>query len=650
VLADAPAAPLVEVARWLERGDPQRALARCAELLGADDLPSWLVADVCNLAGTAAHALGQASMAETLWRQAVAQAEGDAAAGPLFNLAVLLAAQRRDVDAIACCRDVLALDPGQPAASMQLAALLTGHGGVREAEDLYRAALREHPDNAAVLADLGVLLAGQRRHAEAEAAYRRALALDPANATVHTNLGVLLADLQRPVDAEACHRRALELAPDDASALSNLGLLLQSQRRYDAAESCQRRALALAPDAPEIHTNLGNLLAERGDPRDAESHLRRALELAPDSAAARLNLGVFCAHEGRDAEAEACLRAAIALRPAYPLAQLNLSRLLLAQARFEEGWRLHEARYDPALHDNGISPPDLALPAWRGEPLAGRSLLVWPEQGFGDQIQFCRYVPWLKRQGAAHVTLVCQRPLATLFASLPGVDAIVAADVVDNAFQAPGADLSGHDFWTFPLSLPRLAGTDLSTLPAAPIPYLRSAPALGAAWAARWRAAEALDVGTRALRVGLVWRGNPRHDNDADRSLQSLETLAPLWSVPGVRFASLQAGRAPTGGGALLDWGGLLRDFADTAAALDQLDLLICVDTSIAHLAGALGVPCWVLLPQHRTDWRWLRERADSPWYPTGMRLFRQPRRGAWAPVVEQVRAALLQRALEPHR
>lgn len=571
---------LAEVEHLLQRGDAQLALVRCSELLADAELPIELAADLCNIAGAAAHALGHAVMAETLWQQALARADDAAAVGPLINL--------------------------------------------------------------------GVLYASQRRHADAEAAYVHALALEPDNATALTNMGVLLADLDRPDEAEACHRRAMDLAPDNASAPTNLGLLLQAQRRHAEAEACQRRAVALAPDRSEVHTNLGNLLAEHGDPREAEAHLRRALELAADAAPAHQNLGVFLAARGRDADAEAAFRAAVDARPAYPLAELNLSRLLLAQGRFAEGWRLHEARHHPALHDNGIPPPGLAVPAWRGESLAGKALLIWPEQGFGDQIQFCRYVPWLKQQGAARVTLVCQRPLAALFGTLPGVDAVVAADVVDNVFRAPGADLGGHDFWTFPLSLPRLAGTDLTTLPAAPIPYLRPAPALSAAWAARWQAVEANDGSARALRVGLVWRGNPKHDNDADRSLPGLATLAPLWAVPGVRFASLQAGRTAADT-PVLDWGTALRDFADTAAAVGALDLLVCVDTSIAHLAGALGRPCWVLLPQHRTDWRWLRERSDSPWYPAGMRLFRQPARGAWGPVVDAVRAALQQRVLEPH-
>jgi hypothetical protein len=267
-------------------------------------------------------------------------------------------------------------------------------------------------------------------------------------------------------------------------------------------------------------------------------------------------------------------------------------------------------------------------------------LLFWPEQGLGDQIQFCRYVPRLKALGAARVTLVCQRPLCALFESLAGADSVVAADVVDNAFVVDPGTIASHDFWTFPLSVPALLGTDLATLPEVAMPYLAPPPDRVEAWRAR--------LGAQApLRVGLVWRGNPKHHNDAERSLPGLETLAPLWDVPGVRFFSLQAGRAglaaqsASAGQPLQHLGANFVDFADTAAALELLDLLICVDTSIAHLAGAIAKPCWVMLPQHRTDWRWLRDRDDSPWYPAGMRLFRQADRGAWGPVVEHVRDAL---------
>lgn len=491
--------------------------------------------------------------------------------------------------------------------------------------------------------NLGVLLAATQRPDAAKACWHRAIDLDPDDVAALANLAVRLGETGRSTEAETCYRRVLALTPDHAAAHTNVGLLLQNRGLLDEAEMHQRRALALAPKSASILSNLGNLLAQRDAPIEAEACLRRALALDPNWAAAHNNLGVLLDAQGHDDDAEACFRRALELRPDYPLARLDLAYLLLAQGRFEEGWRLYEARHDPALPDSGIAPPEVPFPRWQGEPLAGRALLIWPEQGLGDQIQFCRYVPQLKALGAARVTLICQQPLRALFETVPGVDRVVAAEIVDNAFQVDTTELVGHDFWTFPISLAALLHTDLSTLPQAPLPYLHAAPQRIEAWTRR-----CANHAEGMLRVGLVWHGNPRHHNDADRSLPGLATLAPLWSVSGVRFFSLQAGSAglaaldPPPDQPLLHLGGEFADFADTAAALGAMDLLICVDTSIAHLAGALAMPCWVLLPQYRTDWRWLRERSDSPWYPTGMRLFRQARRADWAAVVERVREALL--------
>ncbi|MEP7100181.1 MAG: tetratricopeptide repeat protein [Burkholderiales bacterium] len=604
-------AALRQIESLLARGDARAALAQSRDLLADERTPPLRIATACALAARAAQTEGLAEIAEPLWRVAVARSGTPAdTADALANLGALLAGQQRGAEAEVCCDDALALDS----------------------------------DHVVALANLALRFAETGRVAEAETHYRRALALDPSNAPAHSNFGVLLAAAKRLDEAERSYRRALELAPEDASAHTNLGLLLQAHKRWSEAESHQRRALALSPQSAEIHSNLGNLLGERGDANEAEALLRRALVLDPARAATQHNLAVLLADQRRDAEAEPLFRRAIELRPGYPLARLGLSFLLLAQGRFEEGWPLHEARHDPALPDNGIAAPPLTLPAWRGEPLEGKAALVWPEQGLGDQIQFCRYASHLKARGAKTVTLVCQKPLQTLFESLGGVDRVVAADVVDNAFTVDDATLRAHDVWVFPLTLPMLLHTELATLPVSAPPYLRAPPDRVAAWAARVPR-------DAALNVGLVWRGNPLHDNDTDRSLPDLATLAPLWSVPGVRFVSLQPGRAalaanpPPATQPLLPLGHALRDFADTAAVLEAIDLLITVDTSIAHLAGALGKPCWVMLPWHKTDWRWLRDRDDSPWYPTSMRLFRQTRRGDWAGVVGRVHKALAARS-----
>jgi len=599
-------AALQQIEALLAQGDARAALALSNQVLTAERTPPARVATACALAAHAAQDAGLAEVAEPLWHQAITRSTTPAdTADALANLGALLAGQRRHAQAEGCYEDALALDA----------------------------------EHVVAHANLALLLAETGRAQAAEAHYRRCLALDPTNAVAHSNFGVLLAASKRPDEAERHYRVALELAPNDASAHTNLGLLLQSLKQFYEAEPHQRRALALRPNSAEIHSNLGNLLAERGHADEAESMVRRALELDPARAASHHNLAVLLADQRRDAEAEPLFRRAIELRADYPLARLGLSYLLLAQGRFDEGWRQHEARHDPALPDNGIPPPPLALPAWRGESLEGKAVLVWPEQGLGDQIQFSRFATLLKARGAKAVTLVCQKPLHALFESLADVDRVVAADIVDNAFTVDDATLAAHDVWAFPLTLAMLMHADLTTLPATAPPYLRAAPQRVAAWTAR--------LPRDGFKVGLVWRGNPKHDNDADRSLPALAALAPLWSVPGVRFVSLQPGRAAQGANPppeaqpLLALGHELRDFADTAAALEAIDLLITVDTSIAHLAGALGKPCWVLLPWHKTDWRWLRDRDDSPWYPAGMRLFRQAHRGDWAGVVARVRAAL---------
>ena len=604
---------LQQIEALLRAAAPARALEQARPLFADAAFPAWRRAELCALAAEAAQALGLDDAAEALWRQAAMQAStADAIADALANLGALLARQRRHADAEAAHRDALAWAP----------------------------------DHVVALANLAVLAAATGRAAEAETLSRRVLTLDPGNAETHANLGLLLAAARRHEEAEQHYRTALALTPDAAATHTNLGLLLHETRRKPEAEPHLRRALELAPESAEVHSNLGNLLAALDRFDEAEALLRRALALDPDWAPAHNNLGVLLADLRRDEAAEAHFRRALDLRPDYPLARLDLSCLLLAQGRYAEGWRLHEARHDPALPDNGIPPPNLPLPRWQGEPLRGQRVLVWPEQGLGDQIQFSRYVPALKALGAAQVTVVCQRPLQALFRTLPGADAVIAADIVDNAFHIDPAEIARHDAWTFPLSVPALVGTRVETLPEVVLPYLSAPSDRLAAWRARIRPEPT------TLAVGLVWRGNPLHHNDAERSLPSLDALVPLGAVPSVRFFSLQAGsagapaRTPPAGWPVQHLGDALTDFADTAAALAALDLLICVDTSIAHLAGAMAVPCWVLLPRYRTDWRWLQERDDSPWYP-GMRLFRQAQRGDWTGVISRVRDALTRLASE---
>ena len=429
--------------------------------------------------------------------------------------------------------------------------------------------------------------------------------------------------------SESLLRQALALNPKLAEAHANLAWLLERQHQESQALAHYQRASELQPDNARIQLNHGALLARLRQAVEAEAAYRRALRLAPLLPGAWSNYGLLLALTGRDAQAESCLRQALALDPAHAGAQFNLGCLLLRQGRFTEGWQRLEARdwYAPVA-------ARLDCPRWHGEALHGRRVLMVYEAGHGDLIQFCRYVPLLRELGASRVDLVCHPALRRLLLSLQGVGEVYAYD--------QDWPRSGWDCWSPALSLPGLCGTNSVEAIPAQLPYLFAQPELQAPWQQR------LDrhCPRPGLRVGLVWRGSTAFENDAERSLHSLAVLAPLWQVPGLHFISLQKGagedeaRQPPVDQPLLNAAEHLHDFADTAALIGALDLVIAVDTAVAHLAGALGKPCWVLLPNYMVDWRWLEQRADSPWYPGVMRLFRRLPGQAW-PIGE------LQRALQ---
>lgn len=575
-------------------------------------------AALLSFTGLIAVTLGDAESAAQLWRQAIAL--DPALAEAHFNLGLLLAKRGQPDEAEHCYRQALDLDPRNAAAYCNLGNLLIEKGREDGANGCYRQAALLKPDWAAPHYNLGnqALRHGQWRAAAQY--YRRALAAAPEDAASHAKLGLALARLGQTAEAEQHYRQAIALNPGDAEAFTNLGLLL-ADSQPEEAERCYRQALATNPAEPETLCNLGNLLARQEREDEAEDCYRAAIALAPDSAAARSNLGVLLAACKRDAEAEQSFRQALACDPRHALAGANLGYLLLAEERWEEGWAWHEMRLTPQER------PAVDAPQWQGEPLHGKTLLVLPEQGYGDNLQFVRYVPLLKARGAACVVLVCRPPLKALFSTLAGVDRLLDTN------EAPER-LPPVDYWTSPLSAPYHCRTRPDNIPAAP--YLHALPERLARWSPR--------VPQHNLRVGLAWRGNPLHHNDKHRSLPSLATLAPLWTVPGVQFVSLQQEAEPENPAQpILNLGAECADFADTAALIQCLDLVISVDSAAAHLAGALGKACWVMLPDYRTDWRWLRGREDSPWYP-GMRLFRQRRRGEWGEVVLELQEALVER------
>ncbi|MBF0296094.1 MAG: tetratricopeptide repeat protein, partial [Magnetococcales bacterium] len=423
-------------------------------------------------------------------------------------------------------------------------------------------------------------------------------------------------------EASACWREAARLQPGEPELQYHLADALRKLQKWAEAETVMRRLLRLRPEQADFHYKLGILCQEQRKWPQAIAAFQQALRLQPDYVQAANNLGLLLRDEKRFTEAEAAFRQALQARPDAVDVQWNLAILLLSLGRFQEGWSLYGARLLQSEHPWRIVPPGLPFPMWRGEPLAGRSLLVLPEQGFGDQIQFCRCLAPLKAGGASRITLVCPPALAPLFATLAGVDRLLPA--------TPDMEYPPHDYWVHLLSIPG----HLETMPKA-IPYLR--PPEG--YTAKWRPLLAME----GLRVGLAWRGSPTHRNDANRSLPGLATLAPLWKTPNVVFIGLQKGageqeaRQPPARQPLPYLGDRIGDFADTAAIIGMLDLVITIDSALAHLAGALGKPCWVMLPARGADWRWQHGRDDSVWYGPGLRLFRQSQAGSWSDVVRKM-------------
>jgi len=452
------------------------------------------------------------------------------------------------------------------------------------------------------------------RLAEAMALYQQVLGQEPGNLDAKHLYGLALAQQGRFDLAVALMGQAIQAAPDRADFRYNIAPALLRLGRAAEAEAHLRAALALRPDWPDGLYALGRLLY-RGDRYDeAEPLLRRLLEPLPDHAEGLTALGLLFMNSRRPAEAEPLLRRALALRPDNADARCNLGQLLLSLGRFEEGWPLNEARLAQSKEL-----PAFPCPPWRGEPLTGNAILIWAEQGMGDMLMFARYLPLLKQLGAARVTLCCHPPLVPLLSGLEGVDLVLPQLQGQQAMPV-------QDLWALPLSLPFLTRTLLGT-----VPYLQAQPG-------RW--AERLPPG---FKVGLVWKGNPTFANDRHRSLPHLSLLQPLLDLPNITFVSLQKGQGEDelAGTAVLNLGGELTDFADTAALVTALDLVISVDTAVAHLAGALGKPVWLLLPARATDWRWLRGQENSPWYPGVMRLFHQDQPGDWSGVVARLLSAL---------
>ncbi|GAB6141370.1 tetratricopeptide repeat protein [Methylosoma difficile] len=496
-------------------------------------------------------------------------------------------------------------------------------GRLSEAEAIYRHVLLVEPAHPDALHLLGLLAHQVKNYPLAIRLISMAMVIQPNNPFLYNNLGIAFKEQDKVDEARDNYQKAIALKSNYAQAYNNLAALQKEQGDLEGAIGNFKKALAFEPDYVEAHSNLGSCYNDLGNLfLAAESH-QRAIAINPEYAPAYNNLGRVYEAAGELDKAIACYRNAIALKPDYVDLQHTLALLLLKFGEFQEGWRHYESRYHPDRKNRNTVPPNVPFKQWQGELLFGKSILIWPEQGFGDEVQFCRYAQVLKNRGAAQVTLVCKKPLKPLFETLPGVDQLLSADSVA---------VKHHDFWVFLLSIPLYCQTTLDSIPVYPH-YLSALPERIEFWKPKLPKA--------SLRVGLVWKGARLHKNDLNRSLAHLKMLSPLFDIPNIAFVSLQKGQGEDEalGMPLTHLGSAIQDFADTAAIIAQLDLVICVDTVAAHLAGALGKPVWVLLP-FAADWRWLLNRVDSPWYPS-LKLFRQNQPGEWADVLVSVRSHL---------
>jgi tetratricopeptide (TPR) repeat protein len=503
-------------------------------------------------------------------------------------------------------------------------------GDVAKAERLFTAALQTHPDHFDALHGLGLINYRRGRLDAALSLVQAALQADLDRADGFSTLGLVFLALREFERALKSFDAGLRIAPDDAELLNRRGVALLELGRPHDALACFDRVLVAAQNHLEALGNRGNALLKLNRAAEALASYERALTLVPDNAELLTNRAAVLRKLDRPHEAVMSARSALVSRPDFAQAKFveALTRLTLGDF---SGWRGYETRWSVGFLAGCRR--QFAAPLWLGEQsLSGKTILLYAEQGFGDTLQFVRYAPLVAARGAK-VVLEVQQALKRLLAPTPGVAAVIGH----------GETLPALDFQCPLLSLPLALGTELSTIPAG-IPYVAPPDEDVASWRQRLPARKPL--------VGLVWSGERSHDNDLNRSLR-LETLAPLFSLSNVTFVSLQHEVREVDAGflrnhpAIAHIGDRFRDFADTAAAIAQLDAVIAADTAVAHLAGAMGKPLLLLLP-FGADFRWLRERSDSPWYPTA-KLYRQPAFGDWASVIATLRQDLPRADFVPH-
>ena len=540
-----------------------------------------------------------------------------------FYLALCLKGLGRLDGAEACLRKVLSLQPDHAESYNNLGLILSETDQLIEAESCFLLALELTPDSAELCNNYGVLKFKSHLLEEAMQWFRKAVDLQPEYAQACNNLGLALKDSGKPEEACSWFRRALALQPNYGEAHNNMGLVLADLQQLTEAELHFRQAIELRREHEGAYNNLFLLLKDAGRSEEAESCLRQGMAVKPDHALFYYHLGNFMQDLGRLEEAIAAHEKALALQPEYLEAAYALGLIYFSLGQYEKAWEKYELRWP--LFGN-FQP---SIPLWQGEDLTGKKILLFREQGYGDIIQFSRYAPMVAAM-AEETTLWVDTPVERLIA-----DSFAMRVVGGN--RVPEGN---YDVACALMSLPYWLHTTEETIPAQ-VPYLYASKERSAAWGKRLAHANE----GKKLRVGIVWAGNPKHKNDANRSV-AIQAFQELFALQDIAWVSLQEGarakELQKAAYPVWDVSEELTDFAETAALIANLDLVIAADTAVAHLAGAMGKETWVLLP-YIAEWRWQLQREDTPWYPT-MRLFRQRQPGDWLEVLERVKEELLKK------
>lgn len=646
--------PLSAALAQFQAGNLPTAESLCREALSSDAND----AEALHLMGVIAHRSNRNDIAVDFVKRAIA---ADGGVASYFNtLGYLLRLNGQYSDAIAALRSAIERQQDYADAYNNLGIAYAESGDLDAAERAYRDALTHRSDFPEAQNNLGNLLYRMSRVEESLAAYDAATTLRPDYAEAHSNRGDAFSNQGENEKALDAYRQAVEAAPNWPAAwfklgnslfqandmaralqafqrsidlnpnhlrgLTNLGATLEKLGRYEDSAMILRHALVLSPDDIAGLKNLGHVILKLGHAGEGLHLLRRATELAPDDADAHYTLGNALLRMERLQEALACYARVRELQPNTARAYFAPASVLLMNGQYKDGWAAYESRFDMAAYKSNVGNVHERL--WDGGPLNGRRLLIHVEQGFGDTLEFARYVPLVRQKaGDGKIFMLCEPELIRILESLEGVDEF---------YELRSDTKLTYDVQIPLMSLPHRFGTTLETIPNR-TPYV-NAPSGAKAKIRKRKAAK--------LNVAFVWAGRPTHSDDRFRSCP-VNWFATLFDVPGVDFHSIQWGPRATelaphlARKNVVSLTDKLTDFGETAALIEQVDLVIAIDTAVAHLAGALGKPVWTILP-FGGEWRWLFRREDTPWYPN-MRLFRQRILGDWRPVFQRMAAALTQ-------